>query len=185
MPTRSNLAGWNTLTHSLTHPTHTTTAHPGMLAVLDGSMPASVTKTRIEVTSEIVGWIRDRDATSQILCMTGSVGAGKSALVSERCAGGKILAASYCFNARDSTRDNFSGLLGQKNPGLRQLIGVAVEDDPLIFDKALKARMEALIVDPVHRFLANDPSNSEAFPYALLISPKSLWRMSGPGVVSM
>ncbi|KAF5316851.1 hypothetical protein D9611_003748 [Ephemerocybe angulata] len=135
--------------------------------------------TRIEVTNEIMGWIQDRDAPTQILCMTGAAGAGKSALqqtVSERCARGKILAASFFFNAADPTRDNVSGLvptiayqLGLGNHNLRQFIGDAVEHDPLVFDKELKTQMEMLIVDPVHRVLANHQPNSEAFPYVLLI----------------
>ncbi|KAF6761134.1 hypothetical protein DFP72DRAFT_32273 [Ephemerocybe angulata] len=135
--------------------------------------------TRIEVTNEIMGWIQDRDAPTQILCMTGAAGAGKSALqqtVSEHCARSRILAASFFFNAGDPTRDNVSGLvptiayqLGLENHSLRQFIGDAVEHDPLIFDKELKTQMEMLIVDPVRRVLANHPPNSEAFPYALLI----------------
>ncbi|KAF6747376.1 hypothetical protein DFP72DRAFT_609614 [Ephemerocybe angulata] len=135
--------------------------------------------TRIEVTNEIMGWIQDRDSPTQILCMTGAAGAGKSALqqtVSEHCASLGILAASFFFNVGDPTRNNVSRIvptiayqLGQKAPGLRQLIGVAVEDDPLIFDKELKTQMEVLIVNPGHHFLANNPSNHEAFPYALLI----------------
>ncbi|KAF6761129.1 hypothetical protein DFP72DRAFT_1002949 [Ephemerocybe angulata] len=135
--------------------------------------------TRIEVTNEIMGWIQDRDAPTQLLCMTGAAGSGKSALqqtVSERCASLEILAASFFFNVGDSTRNNVSRIvptiayqLGQKNPSLRHLIGLAVEDDPLIFDTALKTQMEVLIVEPAHNFLAHNPSNSEAFPYVLLI----------------
>ncbi|KAF6761133.1 hypothetical protein DFP72DRAFT_880186 [Ephemerocybe angulata] len=135
--------------------------------------------TRLEVINEIMGWIQDRDAPTQILCMTGAAGSGKSALqqtVSERCASLGILAASFFFNAGDSTRNNVSRIvptiayqLGHKIPGLRQLIGLAVEDDPLIFDTVLKTQMEALIVGPVHHFLANNSSLSEALPFALLI----------------
>ncbi|KAF6761131.1 hypothetical protein DFP72DRAFT_1089840 [Ephemerocybe angulata] len=135
--------------------------------------------TRIEVTNEIMGWIQVRDAATQILCMTGAAGAGKSTLqqtVSERCAHLGIIAASFFFNVGDPTRNNVSRIvptiayqLGHKIPGLRQLIGVAVEDDPLIFDKELKTQMEVLIVNPVHHFLAKNPSNYEAFPYALLV----------------
>lgn len=135
--------------------------------------------TRLEVINEIMGWIQDRDAPTQILCMTGAAGSGKSALqqtVSERCASLGILAASFFFNAGDSTRNNVSRIvptiayqLGHKIPGLRQLIGLAVEDDPLIFDTVLKTQMEALIVGPVHHFLANNSSLSETLPFALLI----------------
>lgn len=136
--------------------------------------------TRVEVTNEIVDWIQNREAPNQLLCMTGAAGSGKSALqqtISERCAELNILAAAFFFNVGDPTRNNLSRFvptiayqLGQKDPFLREVIGAAIEYDPLIFGKALKTQLEMLIVQPVTRFFASrNPSDSDQLPFALLI----------------
>lgn len=132
--------------------------------------------TRIEVLTEIMFWISSRYSSSRLLCMTGAAGAGKSALqqtTAERCAQKNILAASFFFNRADPTRNNISQLiptlayqLGQHLPALRQAIGAAVQNDPLIFAKSLPAQMQVLILAPVRCL---DPQDQANLPYAILI----------------
>lgn len=132
--------------------------------------------TRVELIREISTWIEDRDSPTQLLCMTGAAGSGKSALqqtVAEGCASKGILAASFFFNTGDTTRNNISRIiptlayqLGQKNRTLRRMIGVAVEDDGLIFDQSLMTQIERLILRPIARLA---PSESASLPYAILI----------------
>ncbi|RXW20116.1 hypothetical protein EST38_g5742 [Candolleomyces aberdarensis] len=130
--------------------------------------------TRVEVTSEIVGWINDRESPQRLLCMTGAAGAGKSAIqqtIAEICAGSNTLAAAFFFSAIDPTRNTVSSVvptiafqLGSSNPTLRQLIGATIAQDPLIFQKALPVQMDALIARPMKSL-----QDRTGMPYAILI----------------
>ena len=101
--------------------------------------------TRVEVTSEIMGRIQDRECPQRLLCMTGAAGAGKSALqqtVAETCSGLDILATTFFFSSTDPTRNTVSAViptiayqLGSNNPAVREAISQAVTKDPLIFKK--------------------------------------------------
>ncbi|RXW23639.1 hypothetical protein EST38_g2203 [Candolleomyces aberdarensis] len=117
--------------------------------------------TRVEVNSELMNWIQDRDAPQRLLCITGAAGAGKSALqqtLAESCTKSDILAAGFFFSAVDSTRNNSSTIattiayqIGLCNQALRQYIGAAIEHDQHIFSRELKTQMDVLIVRPVQR----------------------------------
>ncbi|KAF5336083.1 hypothetical protein D9611_006232 [Ephemerocybe angulata] len=132
--------------------------------------------TRVELIREITTWIEDRNSPTQLLCMTGAAGSGKSALqqtIAEDCEAKGILAASFFFNVGDTTRNNVSGLiptiayqLGKRNDALRRMMGIVVEDDTLIFKQTLKTQIERLILDPVARLLS---AKSVGLPYAILI----------------
>lgn len=133
--------------------------------------------TRVEVTNEIMGWIQDHDSPTQLLCMTGAAGSGKSALqqtVANRCAGLNILASSFFFSVGDPTRNHALAVvptiayqLGQASPALRRSIQLAVETDPLIFNKSLRTQMDALLVNPVVTLLSSGPQGY--LPFAVLI----------------
>ncbi|KAF6761147.1 hypothetical protein DFP72DRAFT_32567 [Ephemerocybe angulata] len=132
--------------------------------------------TRIEVTSEILVWIQDRSAPTQLLCMTGAAGSGKSALQqtsAEHCEELGILASSFFFSTSDPTRNGCSALvptiayqLGLKSLRLRRAIAAVVDHDPLIFTQSLKSQMQALVVDPVRQLPTNALSD---LPFAILI----------------
>ncbi|KAF6761145.1 hypothetical protein DFP72DRAFT_1062171 [Ephemerocybe angulata] len=132
--------------------------------------------TRMEVTSEIMGWIQDFNAPQRLLCMTGAAGAGKSALqqtIAERCAGLGILAVSFFFNASDHTRSHTSALvptiayqLGRSSQTLRHRIASVVEEDPLIFSQSLETQTRKLVVEPIVRL---SPPDFASLPYAILI----------------
>ncbi|KAF6759818.1 hypothetical protein DFP72DRAFT_1063556 [Ephemerocybe angulata] len=133
--------------------------------------------TRVEVTSEIMGWIQDRGAPTRLLCMTGPAGAGKSAIqqtIAERCADLGILAASFFFAAADDTRNDafpvvptIAYQLSLASPTLRSLISAVVARDPLIFTRSIEKQMKLLIVDPVVRQRAN--MDIVDMPYVILI----------------
>ncbi|KAF6752949.1 hypothetical protein DFP72DRAFT_432678 [Ephemerocybe angulata] len=132
--------------------------------------------TRVELIREIGTWIEDRHLSTQLLCMTGAAGSGKSALqqtLAEACVAKGILAASFFFNTGDNTRNNVSRIiptlayqLGQKNNALRRMIGIAVEDDALIFNQTLRTQIEKLILNPVTHL---PPSELASLPYAIII----------------
>ncbi|KAF6752965.1 hypothetical protein DFP72DRAFT_433149 [Ephemerocybe angulata] len=132
--------------------------------------------TRVELIREITTWIGDRNSPTQLLCMTGAAGSGKSAIqqtIAEKCVKKDILAASFFFNTGDTTRNNVSRViptiayqLGKRSGALRQMIGIAVEDDTLIFKQTLQTQIEQLILIPVARL---PPAEADRLPYAILI----------------
>ncbi|RXW21491.1 hypothetical protein EST38_g4367 [Candolleomyces aberdarensis] len=131
--------------------------------------------TRLEVTTEIMNWIEDRNCPQRLLCMTGAAGAGKSALqqtTAERCAKSKILGSAFIFGAADPTRNTVTPVvptiafqLGLANPALKEAINLAIESDPTIFSRSLQEQMDTLIVGPVRSL--TDPKALPA--YAILI----------------
>ncbi|RXW18773.1 hypothetical protein EST38_g7079 [Candolleomyces aberdarensis] len=135
--------------------------------------------TRVEVTKELTDWIQDREAPQRLLCMTGAAGAGKSALqqtIAEQCSDSNTLGSAFFFSAGDPTRNNLSYIvptiacqLGLHNPALRDAIGQAIDDNPLIFKKRLVTQMDTLIVAPFQRVCASGGLNSSTFPHAILI----------------
>ncbi|KAJ2919382.1 hypothetical protein MD484_g1011, partial [Candolleomyces efflorescens] len=135
--------------------------------------------TRVEVIGELMDWMNDREGPQRLLCMTGAAGAGKSALqqtISERCAKSGILGCAFFFSSQDPTRNNLSRIiptiafqLGQKDPRLREYVSRAVEDDPPIFDKDIRAQMDTLVVGPFQQLCADGGFDGSKFPHAILI----------------
>ncbi|KAJ2929151.1 hypothetical protein H1R20_g7947, partial [Candolleomyces eurysporus] len=135
--------------------------------------------TRVEVTKELMDWMQDREAPQRLLCMTGAAGAGKSALqqtIAGKCSKSNTLGSAFFFSAADPTRNDLTHIvptiacqLGLRNPALRDAIGKAIEDDPLIFKKTLGIQMDTLIVAPFQRVCASGALDSSKFPHAILI----------------
>ncbi|RXW19609.1 hypothetical protein EST38_g6237 [Candolleomyces aberdarensis] len=135
--------------------------------------------TRVEVTSELMDRIGDRDSPQRLLCMTGAAGSGKSALqqtIAERCAGSGILGAAYFFSSGDPTRNTTSTVvptiafqLGSHNPDLKQRIGGVVAQDPVIFKRSLRTQMDSLIVGPLKHLQEYASLDLATLPHAILI----------------
>ncbi|KAJ2926049.1 hypothetical protein H1R20_g11043, partial [Candolleomyces eurysporus] len=135
--------------------------------------------TRVEVTGEMMDWIKDRDGPKSILCMTGAAGSGKSALqqtVAECCATSDILAAAFFISSADSTRNTASAIvptiayqLGLKHDGFRNSVAAAVKHDRHIFYRSLQSQMDALIVRPFEGLRRSKQLNVNTFPYAIFI----------------
>ncbi|KAJ2927771.1 hypothetical protein H1R20_g9324, partial [Candolleomyces eurysporus] len=135
--------------------------------------------TRVEVTHELMNWIRDREGPQRLLCMTGAAGAGKSALqqtIAELCSDSNILGSAFFFSAGDPTRNTLTHIvptiayqLGLRQLVLRDTIVKAIENDPVIFKKNLKIQMETLIVAPFKQLCARGDLNRNTFPHAILI----------------
>ncbi|KAJ2925891.1 hypothetical protein H1R20_g11205, partial [Candolleomyces eurysporus] len=135
--------------------------------------------TRLEVATEIMNWIEDRNGPQRLLCMTGAAGAGKSALqqtIAECCGRLDILGSAFFLGAADPTRNTVTPIvptiafqLGLANPSLKQAITLAIENDPTIFSRSLQEQMDTLIVAPV-RGLTVQGLDPKALPaYAILI----------------
>ncbi|KAJ2924147.1 hypothetical protein H1R20_g12946, partial [Candolleomyces eurysporus] len=110
--------------------------------------------TRIEVTDEIMGFIKDRRHPQRLLCMTGAAGSGKSALqqtIAERCAKGNILGAAYFISVADAKRNTASTIV------------------PTIAYQSLKAQMDVLLVRPFENLRRSKGCDISTFPYAILI----------------
>ncbi|RXW12098.1 hypothetical protein EST38_g13756 [Candolleomyces aberdarensis] len=135
--------------------------------------------TRVEVTKELMDWIQDCEAPQRLLCMTGAAGAGKSALqqtIAGKCSKSNILGSAFFFSAGDPTRNDLTHIvptiacqLGLRNPALRDAIGNAIEEDPLIFEKTIGIQIDTLIVAPFQHASASGGLDSSTFPHAILI----------------
>ncbi|KAJ2935700.1 hypothetical protein H1R20_g1391, partial [Candolleomyces eurysporus] len=135
--------------------------------------------TRIEVTDEIMGFIKDRDHPQRLLCMTGAAGSGKSALqqtIAERCAKGNILGAAYFISVADAKRNTASTIvptiayqLGLHHPTLQRFVAAEVEHDPLIFSRSLITQMDVLVVRPFKNLRRSNECDTSTFPYVILI----------------
>ncbi|RXW17514.1 hypothetical protein EST38_g8339 [Candolleomyces aberdarensis] len=135
--------------------------------------------TRVEVTGEIMEFIKDHGHPKQLLCMTGAAGAGKSALqqtIAKCCAEDNILGAAYFISAADPSRNKASTIvltiayqLGSNHPTLQHFVAAAVERDPLIFSRSLKTQMDVLVVRPFESLRRSQEYDVSIFPYAILI----------------
>ncbi|KAJ2927796.1 hypothetical protein H1R20_g9298, partial [Candolleomyces eurysporus] len=135
--------------------------------------------TRIEVTDEIMGFIKDRRHPQRLLCMTGAAGSGKSALqqtIAERCAKGNILGAAYFISVADAKRNTASTIvptiayqLGLHHPTLQHFVAAEVEHDPLIFSRSLITQMDVLVVRPFENLQRSNECDTSTFPYVILI----------------
>ncbi|RXW17991.1 hypothetical protein EST38_g7859 [Candolleomyces aberdarensis] len=135
--------------------------------------------TRVEVTRELMGWIKDRGHPQRLLCMTGAAGSGKSALqqsIAECCTKDNILGAAYFISAADPNRNRASTIvptiayqLGLNHPTLRPFIAAEVERDPLVFSQSLEMQMDALVVRPFKNLRRSEECDISTLPYAILI----------------
>jgi len=91
--------------------------------------------------------------------MYGGAGAGKSAIgqtFAEKCDNEGRLLASFFFGRSDPTRNQATFLVPtiacqvyQRVPEARNRILSAIDDDPLIFNKALLIQLEELVIQPL------------------------------------
>jgi hypothetical protein len=126
-----------------------------------------------------MGWIQDRDSPQRCLCLTGAAGAGKSALqqtIAECCAEKNFLGSAFFFSAADFTRNVVAPIiptiayqLSRINPLLRYYIVAAIEDDPLVFSKSLRAQIESLIARPLLQYQEKSGTDFRDIPCAILI----------------
>ena len=94
-----------------------------------------------------------------VLWFYGPAGAGKSVIahnIAECCDLENLLLASFFFSRSDPTRNNTKSLIATISyqiainiPRTRGKIAAAIERDPLVLDRSLKAQVSALVVDPL------------------------------------
>ena len=112
--------------------------------------------TRVELTSELMDKIQDRDNPQRLLCMTGAAGSGKSAIqqtIAERCSESGILGSAYFFSNGDPTRNTASTVVptiafqfGSHNKNLKRAISTVVAQDPVVFKRSFRAQINSLLV---------------------------------------
>ncbi|KAJ2926050.1 hypothetical protein H1R20_g11042, partial [Candolleomyces eurysporus] len=127
----------------------------------DTTLPKCDEDTRVEVTSEMMDWIEDRDGPKSILCMTGAA---------------DILAAAFFISSADPTRNTASPIvptiayqLGLKHDGFRNSVAAAVKHDRHIFSRSLQSQMDALIVRPFKNLRRSKQLDANTFPHAIFI----------------
>ncbi|KAF9471059.1 hypothetical protein BDN70DRAFT_888495, partial [Pholiota conissans] len=122
--------------------------------------------TRVAVLEYLMGWIfGHNDPEALILWLYGLAGAGKSAIlqtIAELCAERKSILASFFFSHSDPTRNTFKPLIptiacqiAVAIPEIRPLVELAIEHDPIIFDKSIATQLQFLIIYPFKDLIAS------------------------------
>ncbi|KAJ2926589.1 hypothetical protein H1R20_g10509, partial [Candolleomyces eurysporus] len=141
---------------SIGDPLHELASHIAAGALHDSDercdAPKCHPETRVAVQDEIYGWIIHGDPDPEqkitnIKWVTGPAGTGKSAII------GSL--ADTCKENGRRTKTAFiptlAYQLARHLPGLKDPVGHAMQDDPLLFKKNLRVQMEALILMPLRR----------------------------------
>ncbi|TFK19597.1 hypothetical protein FA15DRAFT_674270 [Coprinopsis marcescibilis] len=127
-------------------------------------------ETRVGILEEIDSWRADVTIVTGVLCITGSAGAGKSALMqtaAEQSASKGQLAATFFFSANDPRRNDLKhfvptiayqiALSNKKDRALGNCIFRTVDRDPSVFQLSFESQVEELIVKPLHQTFSNEP----------------------------
>ena len=114
--------------------------------------------TRERILHRILNWV-ESDSSERILWLSGSAGAGKSAIaqtISERCKQNGRLAATFFFFRTSSERNTSERLVATlayqialSIPGAKEFIANAVEDDLSVFSKDINSQLFHLIIRPL------------------------------------
>ncbi|KAJ3499345.1 hypothetical protein NMY22_g19519 [Coprinellus aureogranulatus] len=117
--------------------------------------------TRVDVLADIDAWIQNTASPQKILCITGPVGCGKSALqrtTAEKYNAKGALASAFFFSSSDPTRDDtvhfvptIAYQLAGIDPGIKSTIIQCIDTDPLVFKKSLRSQMEAMVISPLRQ----------------------------------
>ncbi|KDR70136.1 hypothetical protein GALMADRAFT_888788 [Galerina marginata CBS 339.88] len=124
-------------------------------------------QTREAVLKSIMDWVKDAAKLCLFIWLYGPAGAGKSAIaqtIAEMCHRDGILAGSFFFSRSVAGRNNeiflITTLAYQLTitiPEIRDRVGKALEDDPLLLSRSLQAQVEALIIKPLNDAAEDDP----------------------------
>ncbi|TFK20082.1 hypothetical protein FA15DRAFT_144728 [Coprinopsis marcescibilis] len=126
-------------------------------------------ETRVGILEEINSWRTDQTTVTGVLCITGSAGAGKSALMqtaAEQSASKGQLAATFFFSANDPRRNDLKqfaptiayqiALSNKKDSALGNSIFRAVDRDPSVFQLSFESQVAELIVKPLQQTFSNE-----------------------------
>ncbi|KAJ7476884.1 hypothetical protein B0H11DRAFT_1303271 [Mycena galericulata] len=117
--------------------------------------------TRTSILVALEEWSRGSSPGKSIFWLFGSAGTGKSTIaqtLAARFEAEERLGASFFFSHRDAARRHGARLfatlayqLAHVVPHLKELVKAAVQRDPLIGAKGMRAQLEALIIQPYQR----------------------------------
>lgn len=124
-------------------------------------------------------WIKDLDTNEFFRWLYGPAGAGKSAIaqaIAELCHEADLIAASFFFSRVVADRNNTSRLIPtiayQLTTTIPEILGYvssAIERDPLVFTRSLKAQLEVLILQPLRSFMRSGASRGKLRPRLIII----------------
>jgi len=116
--------------------------------------------TRVAVVNRLISWIRgDIDFNALILWLYGAAGAGKSAIahtLAEICEKYGCLLATFFFWKTAAERSDISRFvatiayqIARAIPAISQLVEIAVDADPMIFQQSVDIQLAKLIIEPI------------------------------------
>ncbi|KAF9547774.1 hypothetical protein CPC08DRAFT_769372, partial [Agrocybe pediades] len=139
--------------------------------------------TRVAIIQTIIDWASGTTADNGVnqkplMWLNGGAGAGKSAIarsVAERCSEDGLLLGTFFFGTADPTRNHVGKLVATLAyqmciilPQFRDVVATAIEDDPLVFSRALSTQFTTLVLRPLSIILANY-SGITQIPHLIII----------------
>jgi len=135
--------------------------------------------TRVAVIKRLISWIKGEiDFDALILWLYGAAGAGKSAIahtLAEICEEHGFLLATFFFWKTAAERSDISRFvstiayqIARAIPAIRQLIDIAVDADPMIFQQSVDVQLAKLIVEPLQH-LHSTGFDFKGSPFVIII----------------
>ncbi|EKM78364.1 hypothetical protein AGABI1DRAFT_107565 [Agaricus bisporus var. burnettii JB137-S8] len=123
--------------------------------------------TRQSLRGQILGWIFNPQRSWRMFYVLGTAGVGKSAVAqtaADYCKEADRLGAS-CFISRPNHRNDPNGIiptlayqLAVKHDVYKRIISQKIAQDPTILRKTRRVQFKALLIDPFHIIMTQDPS---------------------------
>jgi len=116
--------------------------------------------TRVAIIKRLLSWVKDKvDFDALILWLYGAAGAGKSAIahtLAEICETDGLLLATFFFWKTAPERSNIDRFIATiayqmacAIPALHPLIEIAVDTNPMIFQKSVDVQLAKLVIEPI------------------------------------
>ncbi|KDR68312.1 hypothetical protein GALMADRAFT_105145 [Galerina marginata CBS 339.88] len=142
--------------------------------------PRCYENTRVAILQQLMDWlVQDTEKDMLIMWLYGDAGAGKSAIaqtIAESCSQRNLLLGSFFFSGNDASRSTETSLVATLAyqaatavSGLKENITVAVDTDPMVFQKNLKAQISSLLIDPINIYAVHPDFNLDSFPRVFII----------------
>jgi len=142
--------------------------------------PRCYENTRLAIIRRLMDWlVGNVERHKLVMWLYGDAGAGKSAIaqtVAEHCFQRSALLGGFFFSRNDAMHGSETSLVATLAyqaatavSGLKDSITAAVDKDPMIFEKNLKAQVSSLLIDPINAYSNHPNFDPDSFPRIFII----------------